>query len=148
MTFMRISLCFVAANFWRQGHELPVIKKLGFVGGILPGNCVSRDYRVASGSDEVADLIQRNLALPGHSPADGDASRRLTSTRREALSLYRQVFRVSRLFVWRDQHGALWRDLIRESARKEFEAARFETDPEMFMVKREKIIEEEASRAF
>lgn len=34
-------------------------------------------------------------------------------------------------FVWRDERGRQWRDVIRESARKEFEAGRRERDPEM-----------------
>jgi len=57
--------------------------------------------------------------------------RRLTSTRREALSLYRDILRASRFFTWNDTKGVLWRDLLRDSARKEFELARFETDPEI-----------------
>jgi hypothetical protein len=53
------------------------------------------------------------------------------TTRREALSLYRAVWRASFLFVWKNEKGEEWRDIIRESARKEFEAARHEKDPEM-----------------
>tara|TARA_B100000482_G_scaffold3050_1_gene2817 strand:- start:57 stop:335 length:279 start_codon:yes stop_codon:yes gene_type:complete len=53
------------------------------------------------------------------------------TTKREALSLYRAVWRASFLFVWKNEKGEEWRDVIRESARKEFEAARHETDPEM-----------------
>ena len=55
----------------------------------------------------------------------------LLTTRREALSLYRAVIRASVLFVWRDDRGRAWRDVIRESARREFEAGRHERDPEM-----------------
>ena len=57
--------------------------------------------------------------------------RRLTSTRREALSLYRDILGASRFFTWTDSRGFLWRDILRENARKEFEAARFETDPDI-----------------
>ena len=71
------------------------------------------------------------------------------------------MWRASFLFVWRNEKGEEWRDIIRESARKEFEAARHERDPEMvarllltgrdylnqamekFMEKRQKIIDEE-----
>jgi hypothetical protein len=35
-----------------------------------------------------------------------------------------QVLRASPLFVWRDDKGVQWRDTLRQSARKEFEAAR------------------------
>lgn len=89
-----------------------------------------RNLRMSSGDGEVADLIERHLVKPKEeSPLE--ASRRLTSTRREAISLYRQVLRTSRLFVWRNEQGVVWRDLIRSSARQEFEAARFEQDPEL-----------------
>lgn len=33
--------------------------------------------------------------------------------------------------MWADSRGVLWRDVLRENARKEFEEARFETDPEV-----------------
>lgn len=55
----------------------------------------------------------------------------LLTTRKEALSLYRSVIRASVFFVWRDDRGRVWRDVIRESARKEFDAGRGERDPEM-----------------
>ena len=55
----------------------------------------------------------------------------MLTTRREALSLYRDVWRASFLFVWKNEKGDEWKNVIRESARKEFEAARHEKDPEM-----------------
>ncbi|KAK8278371.1 hypothetical protein V6Z12_D09G038900 [Gossypium hirsutum] len=33
--------------------------------------------------------------------------------------------------MWPDSRGVLWRDILRENARKEFEEARFEKDPEV-----------------
>ncbi|KAL9445796.1 hypothetical protein AB3S75_013644 [Citrus x aurantiifolia] len=33
--------------------------------------------------------------------------------------------------MWPDERGVLWRDILRESVRKEFEEARFEKDPEI-----------------
>uniref|UniRef100_A0A2N9FFY9 Uncharacterized protein n=1 Tax=Fagus sylvatica TaxID=28930 RepID=A0A2N9FFY9_FAGSY len=33
--------------------------------------------------------------------------------------------------MWPDSRGVLWRDVLRENARKEFEDARFESDPEI-----------------
>lgn len=41
------------------------------------------------------------------------------------------MLRYSNLFVWRDEHGRRWRDVLRASARSEFEAARRERDPEL-----------------
>lgn len=35
-----------------------------------------------------------------------------------------QILRASLLFVWKDNNGRVWREVIRESARKEFESAR------------------------
>ena len=83
------------------------------------------------------------------------------TTKREALSLYRAVWRASFMFVWKNERGVEWKEVIRESARKEFEAARHERDPEMvarllltgrdyldqamqkFLEKRQKIIDAE-----
>lgn len=56
---------------------------------------------------------------------------RLLTTRREALALYRDILRASRLFLWPNEQGVLWRDVLRSSTRKEFEEARFEQDPEI-----------------
>ncbi|KAF2297987.1 hypothetical protein GH714_006854 [Hevea brasiliensis] len=33
--------------------------------------------------------------------------------------------------MWPDSRGVLWRDVLQENARKEFEEARFEKDPEI-----------------
>ena len=49
----------------------------------------------------------------------------------EALRLYRDILRECRYYEWSDEHGKRWADLLRESARKEFEQARYETDPEV-----------------
>jgi len=92
---------------------------------------------------------------------DAHVKSALLSTRKEALSLYRAVIRASVLFVWKDTKGRMWKDVIRESARKEFEEGKHERDPEMvnrlilsgreavdaaldrFMEQRQKIIDEE-----
>ncbi|CAA7042556.1 unnamed protein product [Microthlaspi erraticum] len=93
---------------------------------------------VHEGPDTMEELFDRHLAKkekPRVVVDDDEAEflnrRRLTSTRREALSLYRDIFRATRFFMWTDSGGLLWRDVLRENARKEFEAARFETDPEV-----------------
>ena len=92
---------------------------------------------------------------------DAHVKSALLTTRKEALSLYRAVIRASVLFVWKDTKGRMWKDVIRESARKEFEEGKHERDPEMvnrlilsgreavdaaldrFMEQRQKIIDEE-----
>lgn len=49
----------------------------------------------------------------------------------ESIRLYRDILRASRFFTWRHQSGELWSDVLRKNARKEFEEARFERDPEI-----------------
>lgn len=86
------------------------------------------------GPDTVEELFDRHLVKKDNKSEEEDEllnRRRLTSTRREALSLYRDILRASRFFTWPDSKGVLWRDLLRDSARKEFEQSRFETDPEI-----------------
>ncbi|GAX72838.1 hypothetical protein CEUSTIGMA_g293.t1 [Chlamydomonas eustigma] len=89
---------------------------------------------------------------------------RILTTRREALHLYREIRRYTNLFVWKDDKGVMWRDVLRANARKEYEAARHENDPEIinkliitgrdavhrvvesFWRRRNQIIQDEASR--
>jgi hypothetical protein len=132
------------------------------------------DGKIGADAGEVAELLDATVAPSrkqqrSTSASADDAERaaraRLLTSRREALSLYREVLRYSNLFVWRDEKGRVWRDVIRQSARAEFEAARYETDPELvarmlvtardavqrsvegFMAKRARIIADEAARA-
>jgi hypothetical protein len=126
----------------------------------------SIDGRIGADPEEVADLLEANIYQPTKAEREQQRQQarvRLLTTRREALSLYREVLRYSNLFVWKDEHGRVWRDVIRTSARQEFEVARHEPDPELinrmivtgrdavhrtmdgFLKKRSRIIEEEAS---
>ncbi|KAI9200697.1 hypothetical protein LWI28_011791 [Acer negundo] len=88
-----------------------------------------------NGPDTLEELLDRHVVKKEKSLDDDEEElltrRRLTSNRREALSLYRDILRATRFFVWPDSRGVLWRDILRENARKEFEAARFEKDPEI-----------------
>ncbi|XP_052202603.1 uncharacterized protein LOC127808214 [Diospyros lotus] len=89
-----------------------------------------------SGPDTIDELLDRHVVRKDTSYVDDDENelltrRRLTSTRREVLSLYRDILRATRFFMWPDSRGVLWRDVLRENARREFEEARFETDPEI-----------------
>ena len=43
----------------------------------------------------------------------------------------REVLRVTKMFHWQDTDGRVWRDKLRDSARKEFEQAKEERDPEI-----------------
>ncbi|CAI5463886.1 unnamed protein product [Closterium sp. Yama58-4] len=82
-----------------------------------------------SAESAAAEIIERNLVRGP--PAEERSPAAVLTSRREALDLYRLVLRTTRVFVWPHPSGALWRDVLRESARKEFEAARFVSDPEM-----------------
>ncbi|XP_077223287.1 LYR family of Fe/S cluster biogenesis protein [Tasmannia lanceolata] len=88
-----------------------------------------------NGPDMVEELLERHIVKnPTKKEDDEDeltVRRRLTSTRREALNLYRDILRATRFFSWPDAYGIPWRDVLRENARREFEDARFETDPEI-----------------
>ncbi|VEU40203.1 unnamed protein product [Pseudo-nitzschia multistriata] len=61
--------------------------------------------------------------------ATAHAASRYASHRREALSLYREILRTARAFHWCDEEGRPWNERLRREARREFEAARHETDP-------------------
>lgn len=88
--------------------------------------------KLDAGADDVAEMLEGSVdrSAPVTRDAPGAAARLLT-TRREALSLYREILRYSLLFVWRDERGVPWREVIRRSARQEFEASREEQDPEI-----------------
>ncbi|GFP98229.1 hypothetical protein PHJA_001966900 [Phtheirospermum japonicum] len=90
-----------------------------------------------NGPDTIDELLDRHLVKNDDAKHLNDdeneflTRQRLTSTRREALSLYRDIIRATRFFIWPDSRGVMWRDVLRENARKEFDAARFEKDPEV-----------------
>eukprot|EP00775_Hariotina_reticulata_P004601 gene4601-4855_t len=120
--------------------------------------------KVNADPDEVAELIESSIVRPSKASGEQQSPFKLLTTRREALSLYREILRYSNLFVWKDEHGRRWKDVIRASARQEFEQARFEPDPELinrmivtgrdavqrtmeaFMKRRARIIEDEQQK--
>ena len=52
------------------------------------------------------------------------------NTRKEALSLYREILRTAKAFHWVDETTKTpWNVRLKSEARKEFEASREETDP-------------------
>ena len=67
-----------------------------------------------------------SLPQPNAPPLSPSA---VLTTRREALSLYRAIWRATRWFAWPDARGVPFRDALRASARSEFDAARAERDP-------------------
>ncbi|KAG2281890.1 hypothetical protein Bca52824_053110 [Brassica carinata] len=90
---------------------------------MLRSDAVSTRRFLHEGPDTMEELLDRHLA-----------KKRETANQRRgggALSLYRDILRATRFYTWTDSRGVLWRDVLRENARKEFEAVRFETDPEV-----------------
>eukprot|EP00741_Cyanophora_paradoxa_P020730 tig00021293_g20010.t1 len=55
----------------------------------------------------------------------------LTTTNKEAVRLYREIVRTARHFTWPDKDGVPWGVKLIQNARKEFEEAREERDPEI-----------------
>lgn len=96
--------------------------------GIL-GARFESSIKFDASQDDVAEIIDRTLDKRPQKKVD-DSHPQVLTTRREALSLYREIMRITALFDWPNETGRLWRDVLRESARKEFEASRFERDPE------------------
>eukprot|EP00898_Chlorokybus_atmophyticus_P001965 jgi/Chlat1/276/Chrsp1S03162 len=78
---------------------------------------------------DVSAVIDRQLVRKEQDPEVVRGE--LYTLRREALALYRDVLRLARLFTWPDEQGRPWREVIETSARTEYEAARFEKDPEV-----------------
>ncbi|KAI3945367.1 hypothetical protein MKW92_032952 [Papaver armeniacum] len=89
------------------------------------------------GPDTVEELLDRHVVKKEENNYASDdelesiSRQRVTSMKREALSLYRDIIRATRFFAWVDKKGVLWRDVLRENARREFEESRFEKDPEI-----------------
>ncbi|KAI3437837.1 hypothetical protein D9Q98_000283 [Chlorella vulgaris] len=86
---------------------------------------------IGAGSTDVEALIEESLDKTTQRRREDESPFRLLTTRREAIALYREIWRISALFDWPNEHGRLWRDVLRQSARDEYEAARFESDPEI-----------------
>ena len=51
------------------------------------------------------------------------------TSRKEALSLYREILRTTKAFHWCDPNGTPWVTRLRQEARKEFDASKEERDP-------------------
>ncbi|KAF5190269.1 Complex 1 lyr protein [Thalictrum thalictroides] len=101
----------------------------------MKNNLIMQQRFLHNGPDTIDELLERHVVKKEKSYNSDEEEifkhQRLTSTRREALSLYRDILRATRFFIWPDTRGVLWRDILRENARREFEEARLEKDPEV-----------------
>mmetsp|Transcript_7280 Transcript_7280/g.13822 ORF Transcript_7280/g.13822 Transcript_7280/m.13822 type:complete len:116 (+) Transcript_7280:186-533(+) len=52
-----------------------------------------------------------------------------STSRKEALSLYREILRTTKAFHWCDEKGIPWNVKLRKEARNEFELSKEERDP-------------------
>lgn len=91
---------------------LPAALKQPFSLGLV--RYISEEQLNAS-QDHLDELFQRTLQNASRKKPEG---RPVLTTRREALCLYREVLRYSNLYVWKDNQGRVWRDVIRSSTRK------------------------------
>jgi hypothetical protein len=51
------------------------------------------------------------------------------SLKKESIKLYRDILRATKAFTWKNEQGTMWKNILRENTRKEFEQARYERDP-------------------
>lgn len=49
----------------------------------------------------------------------------------ESLRLYRDILRACKSFTWKNNAGVPWGEVLKQNARKEFDQARFESDPDV-----------------
>ncbi|EIE25011.1 hypothetical protein COCSUDRAFT_52744 [Coccomyxa subellipsoidea C-169] len=108
---------------------MTVCRSIGRISQAIPCvRCLSSQIHFGPSDGQLEEILDRSLEKK---EKGSEQAPHVLTTRREALALYRDIWRYSRLFVWSDERGALWRDSIRDSARKEFELARHQTEPEV-----------------
>ncbi|KAI3922550.1 hypothetical protein MKX01_006239 [Papaver californicum] len=96
---------------------------------ILSKNRISFNFHerfLHEGPDTVDELLDRHVVKKEKTNDSDDelesiSRQRVTSMKREARSFLLGLIK----------KGVLWRDVLRENARKEFEESRFEKDPEI-----------------
>lgn len=71
------------------------------------GRRASSIRRLHNGPHTLEELVERHVTKKGNNklvhPSAG-----LTTTRREALALYREILRATRLFTWTNEQGVSW----------------------------------------
>ncbi|OWM81300.1 hypothetical protein CDL15_Pgr007338 [Punica granatum] len=91
---------------------------IDFARVIRCGDCeaIVSSRSLHNGPDTIEELLDRHVVKKEKSLDDEEeelqAWQQLTSTRREALSLYRDILRATWFFMWPDFRGMLWRDVL------------------------------------
>ncbi|KAL0825927.1 hypothetical protein Bca101_049604 [Brassica carinata] len=93
---------------------------------MLRSDAVSTRRFLHEGPDTMEELLDRHLAKKRET-----ANQRRGGGVSEQTASDEHAPRGAEFYTWTDSRGVLWRDVLRENARKEFEAVRFETDPEV-----------------
>lgn len=70
--------------------------------------------------------VQENIFA---NPIDKLQQIRKKPPNREGIRQYREILKFSNEFYWTNERGQVWRDIIRKSARHEFNISRNEEDP-------------------
>ena len=122
-----------------------------------PLRCCLSTHHVGDDADALADIIKRHVVslkgagscvfgmetqrehahefshhhlVPSQAPTPPRPATPVLTSHSEALALYRAILRATAAFTWPDANGTPWRDVLRASARKEFDEQRTLTDPE------------------
>ncbi|TYI08927.1 hypothetical protein ES332_A09G035100v1 [Gossypium tomentosum] len=93
---------------------------------VCGNNVVFLQRFLHNGPDTVEELLDRHVVKEKSLEDEEEESlnrQRLTSTRREVLSLYRDILRATRFFMWPDSRGVLWRDILRTKGRSSMKLA-------------------------
>ncbi|KAG0588425.1 hypothetical protein KC19_2G241900 [Ceratodon purpureus] len=59
-----------------------------------------------NGPETLEELVERHVVKPAKGQRHPTAG--LTTSRREALGLYREILRTTRLFTWTNEQGVAW----------------------------------------
>jgi len=101
--------------------------KRGGAAGIRPKRASHAAAVVSAATAASPGVIARGATII--TPPPPDPAMRPAGPNLEALRLYRDILRTAKYFYWPNDDGLPWCNVLRDSARKEFEEARDERDP-------------------
>lgn len=62
--------------------------------------------KLHNGPETLEELVERHVVKPAKGQRHSSAG--LTTSRREALALYREILRTTQLFTWTNEKGVPW----------------------------------------